>query len=664
MSLESRWDPDRLATLSEEQLKIERAKLLDRINTIEHSTRNDKEEQAYIEHLWNTNNLIIDLLREFHPVPRLDPAEKLPPELFRTIIIDVVAGFSSIPPEKTSKSLVLTLVSERWRDILLGIPQLWDEIQVSALHDDCTSKLFLFLELSKPLPIYLSIYDWKVGDLDIAPVLFQCRDRIARIVVLVGYGSSSHLGTQISLNALDQLAPLRNLKYLSFISDKGPDVSIYDEILKRFKTLHEIPGLLVTSDLLRHESIRHLRSATVQGGLDLLNVVHDRMPMLNIVTFEGKDRFRGQESDLVENLNETEVHESELPWIYLFCWDHSPSTLGAMRGAMHRMVNLSELYITVSIPQLQVILAGLRHLSVLETLYLRLATIPKTQIEPFSTEGIYPNLQVKYLEVDTSYFDFIEEDDHRKSLGINEALFKAIPAIETLKLLYPSCLEPLGCYDWRGFTKLRIMYLEHKNKTGIQVKYELPMSLSWVSLRISHRGFSYSLSSKVTHLVFSPEVPEEDSCISVYAREWPELRSFVTTAPFQLYEQDSKFNHLKSITIFSKPWSSVKDSPYDEVMNATRLCIRIAMRPADLPSLEDLTMRCSPHWDILLLMLKRRNLVNKGGFVPLKTLWIPMFPKELETVLWSLMNGRNPEWPSLYDISLHGILELLEEDSV
>jgi hypothetical protein len=99
-------------------------------------------------------------------------------------------------------------------------------------------------------------------------------------------------------------------------------------------------------------------------------------------------------------------------------------------------------------------------------------------------------------------------------------------------------------------------------------------------------------------------------------------------------------------------------------MDATRLCIQIAMNPEYLPSLEDLEMMSSSHRDILLLMLKRRNVVNKGGFVSLKTFRIPTVPKELETVLWSLMNGRDPEWPPLYDISLHGILELLEEDSV
>jgi hypothetical protein len=181
MSLEAQWDPDRLAILSEEQLKIERAKLLECINTIEQNGKNDKEEQAHIEHMWNTNNLIIDLLREFHPIPRLDPAEKLPPELFRTIIIDAVTSFSYHPSEKTNNSLILTLVSERWRDFLLGIPQIWDEIVVSARHEDCASKFVLSLELSKPLPIYLNVRDWKVEDLDILSALFKCRDRISRL---------------------------------------------------------------------------------------------------------------------------------------------------------------------------------------------------------------------------------------------------------------------------------------------------------------------------------------------------------------------------------------------------------------------------------------------------------------------------------------------------
>jgi hypothetical protein len=665
MYLESQWDPDRLATLSEEQLKIERANLLECIDNIEHNTDSDKEKPAYIEHLWNTNNPIIDLLSKFHLIPRMDPAEKLPLELFCAIIVYAVADYASIPPEKTNNSLILTLVSERWRDILLGIPQLWNEIIVSVNHQDCASKFTLFLELSKPLPIRLDIYDWRVGDLDIFPALFQCRDRINKITLPLGYSPWTQQWSQDSLNALNRLTTLRNLKHIVFFGDNGPDQWSYREILKRFTSLQEIPGLVITPDLFRHDSIRHLRSAAIQGNLDLLNMVHGSMPMLNNVIFNQNELFRSQESDLIDSLSTTQIDQSELPWSYLSCWHHSPSTPKAMRDAMHRMVNLSFLNLALSLPQLQVILAGLRHLSVLEMLALRLKTVPEVRIEQFSKEDIHPNSQVKFLKLDTSDFGCIEGlGDYRDSLNINETLLKAIPAIETVELTYPSGLESLGCYDWRGFTELKRMYLENRNEINIPIRYEFPMSLSWVSLRISHKRVSGLLSSKVTHLSFQPDVPEDGLSISIYAREWPELRSFITTVPFQLYEQDSKFNHLKSITIYSMPGPSATDSPYEEVMNATRLCIRIAMRPEDLPSLEDITMRCSPHWDILLLMLKRRNLVNRGGFVPLKTLWIPMFPRELETVLWSLMNGRNPEWPSMHDISLHGILELLQDNSV
>jgi hypothetical protein len=665
MDLESRWDPDHLATLSKEQLKIERAKLLERINAIEQNGKNDKEVQAYIEHLWNTNNLIVDLLRNFHPMPRLDPAEKLPLELFRTIIIEAITGSSSIPPEKTNNSLILTLVSERWRDILLAIPQIWNEILVSVHHDDCASKFFLFLKLSKPLPIHLEIHDWQVGDLDILPTLSQCRDRIKKITVSGGYGPSPQPGAQAALNALDQLSPLRNLKYLFYLGDDGPNQPIHYEILKRFNTLHEIPGLMITPDLFRHESIRHLRSATIQGDLDILNMVHSSMPMLNTVIFNQNDLFRGHESYLVDNLNQTQIDESPSPWSYLSCWYHSPSMARVMHDAMPRLVNLSTLYLTLSLPQLQTILVGIRHLSVLERLYLRFITVPGDQIEPFSTEDIRPNPRVKSLELDTSDFVSIEGfDDHRKDLEINKALIKAVPAIEWLKLLYPSGLEALGCHDWREFTNMTRIHLKNWSELEFQAEYELPMSLRWVHLEISHRRFSDFLSSKATSFSFQPSELEDSLGIAIYAREWPELRSFVTCAPFRLYGQDSKFTHLKSIIISKTPGSSVTDSPYDEVINVTRVCIQIALNSADLPSLEDLDMGCSPHWDILLLMLKTRNLVNKGRFVPLKNLWIPIFPKELETVLWSLMNGRNPEWPSLYDISLHGILELLEEDSV
>jgi hypothetical protein len=321
MFLHSQWDPDRLATLSGEQLKIERAKLLEyleHIDIIEHNAENDRRKPAYIESLWSTNNDIIELLRKLHSTPCLDPAEKLPPEIFRAIVIEAVSNTYILG--KADSSLILTLVSERWRELILGIPEMWNDILVSVRHEDCASRFFLFLELSKPLPIHLVVHDWKVGDLDILPSLFQCRDRITNIIVPVGYEPWPQARAQAALNALDQLLPLRNLKYLFFVGITRSNELFYHEIFKRFSTLHDIPGLVITPDLFQHDSIRQLWSATIGGDLDLLNTVHAGMPVLNEVTFNKNALFGRPGSELVNNSNTTQIDESHLPWSVLFCW--------------------------------------------------------------------------------------------------------------------------------------------------------------------------------------------------------------------------------------------------------------------------------------------------------------------------------------------------------
>jgi hypothetical protein len=191
-----------------------------------------------------------------------------------------------------------------------------------------------------------------------------------------------------------------------------------------------------------------------------------------------------------------------------------------MHHAMHRLVNLSHLDLTLSLPQLRAILIILGHLSVLQTLCLRLITVLEARIEEFSTEEIHPNLRVKSLELDTSDFDSIEGlDGYQMTFNMNDALLKAIPAIETVELLYPSGLEPHGCYDWRGFTKLKSMYLRQWSYDYMEVNYELPVSLSMVSLEITDKWFSNPISSKVTHLAFEPKVPEDVLNTYIYARE-------------------------------------------------------------------------------------------------------------------------------------------------
>ncbi|CAG8669745.1 5681_t:CDS:10, partial [Acaulospora colombiana] len=87
--------------------------------------------------------------------------------------------------------------------------------------------------------------------------------------------------------------------------------------------------------------------------------------------------------------------------------------------------------------------------------------------------------------------------------------------------------------------------------------------------------------------------------------------------------------------------------------------------PSTLPLLEELTLYGTPHWDILFLMVKRRNITTAKGVNPIKSLTITTrCPKELTSALIGLLKGKIPCNLALCDLSINAISEIIKDPSI
>ena len=92
--------------------------------------------------------------------------------------------------------------------------------------------------------------------------------------------------------------------------------------------------------------------------------------------------------------------------------------------------------------------------------------------------------------------------------------------------------------------------------------------------------------------------------------------------------------------------------------NATNFCLSMLYFPDSCSLLEEVELSGFVEWDILVLMLERRNFIPTG-VERIHTLRLPLRPPHLENVISSLLDGKFTERPPNEDLSTEGIREVL-----
>jgi hypothetical protein len=647
--------------MAKQSLEAERLNLLAKIQHAERQTYLEKKNEA-LQELEREYNSLIDELGRLTPKRCFDPLRKLPPELCHIIIYEVVIDRASQPFHEdfydSSKALVLTLVSTLWRDFILGMRLLWTDILLDSLFPDCSTRTALSLFLSQDAPINLH-FDFPLEDFHlISAVIMPHRDRIQSISMRFRpeRPRPKQKLADIYRNVLEQLLPLPNLFHFFILPGSvGEDIIYW--LLENCKSLETMWGVRLKEDMIQLGSTHQLQGATTSMDIERLLYFQAELRNLTKISFVNPNPIDGGPVPLTYPLKtsfppirwkEVHYHQSYLLSSAHFRWFTDVVTL----SLTSRAVSVREIF------------TNIHHLSKLE--FLKFTSEASDYIQDVLPEDveITPNPHVKSLRLHLTVRSSGALTPHKRASRIQRCVIRALPAIEDLSISMSGVPVLPELYNGKG--------LLHLSKLNFEDGVSFPGSDAIVfASSIYTIGFIFppplsrfaspSADRLDLNIPFSSMARRKS--MDLLVEKWPCLLS-LSVRGVTLTGQDFSFKHLRKLELKGPTprwWIEAANASED----ITRFCLQLATRPTDLPLLESLSLHVLPHWDILLLMLKRRNIIWADIIKPLKTLdLLACYPNELTVSIASLLQGKFSHFHSLRDVSLHGIAELLHDTSM
>jgi hypothetical protein len=599
-------------------------------------------------------NEIVDGLHEVDKLRRFDPLDKLPVEIWQSILYRVasfvlrprISVFHRIIPDDF---FVFMLVSKRWLQSIINTPFLWTTILLNMNIPDNLSRIKTYLKLSKELPVFLRITIPFPGWIETVPFLAENRHRISVIEInsrTLKYGNSKEAVSEIEtfLNDLLPLPKLWRVDLFGMNSSPGTP-SLVQKLLLGCPSFSSIININITKDILELNSALRLQS--FQTTQDLSSLVQKRFPNLFDIKFSHSSTQPSTESTTGDHL---------LAWQHLGFINIPPPL-----SIISRLTNLVTFDSQVSGPILKELLCRLHRMVRLSKLTLRVAYEEQYKAQLPSDAEIKPCYRATILDMSFNsilgtrlaindvriYFDRVQE-----------LVVKALPSIEELSIR-SAHVVPTQLMDCRTFPRLSTLHLD--SIPHLNADITLSPSIENLYFIDSHNwlvGFPKLSSSSIQRL----NVDSWPHPTKFEPERWPALTS-LTISVHHVTEMSTRFEYLRNLVLRVSVSLYARLDPADD--SITRFCRNLAMNPTQLPVLESLCLGQLPEWDILFIMLERRNVTKTQGISKLKKITLPShYPKELLGPIYDLIIGKFATRPSNWDLSFAGNVELLEDITV
>jgi hypothetical protein len=653
-------------------------------------------------------NELVDALRNLHL--RIDPLERLPYEIFIKILLELRYS-GSILSTAMIDLLPFTMVSMKWRDCILSEPLLWNEIHINyGYHEYLTIPLQLHLSRDLPLTLVvpLQFYGWNI----VRPNLLNHRDRIESIIFARYYSDdmADHQKMSAEIRSfLDDLKPLPGLRRLIDAETSNETEGIYDVkwISQCFQSLKELVHIpLTSSDLQATEETFNITDlVTFDDPCTIL-------PVARTINSLRKVTFRRRE--LKETVSHRDISwTSQLDWTELSFWANLCSTPLSLLGCLSKLVHLA--IIAANIDTLVVTINNIHQLVALSHfhIYLHLdETPPLDSQEASMLETAQPesallqrinsncrNFGVNTLIASIRCYQNDKSGDgrqqHRSKLEMDmqtivKILLHAMPKVEHLNFIL-DCEIPLRVLslprlplDEHFSGRNLILHLANTRLTPSE-KSHIPASV--YTLRVyTDRELVPFLSSnfvKYLHISLRSERSNNDLSQMYHHDAWsavdydhnrPKPDFMIDlNAWLSLESIHTASNHIhwiqweKASLTFLRCVSIQTSFPYDvTVGDGTTSFIRdIAFRPDSYPSLEEIRLAECPEWDILMIMLERRNLLASPDVSRIKKMSVHMTcPFEVCRIIHTFLQGKWPERPSNWELSMAGNAEIMQDKTL
>ncbi|PVF97155.1 hypothetical protein CPB86DRAFT_874328 [Serendipita vermifera] len=578
--------------------------------------------------------------------PQADPLDFLPHELWTHIINLAIFSEEAGHEEITTHSImVMMLVSRKWEAYIAHTPMFWTNIHVRDDLHDLHAEIATCLSLSQQLPLNLYITLRCTGWQSIKAILYPHRSRIKTINLLYKsfFSSQSDQVHGLWVATIRDLSPLL---HLTRITKQGPAHVRWKQnglqTIQDLVSLQECEGVRFYMDSLQWKNLQRAKSLRLKGDF--------------LAAFSSLAENSSLEYLFFSQWNpKNDRSVVETPRYPLLCrsliyQDTRPSF---PFGLFPRLPNLQSLHISADTKLLIHLITEVTSMPQLKMINLDVFVredddyeLPVVTLKHF---GVH-NLRMKFSRVEWGH-DIVDFPVIR---DLSALLIWTLPCLEDLCLNYIRPGEMTKFLQHEGFlnpTELQLWLIGPNEKISSQW---MPPNLTKFRLTCNSLSPLLSPPDNIKELSLRASyvnTPEAGRQLMNVLSTWPILRQLelIDTC---LAGNDTTLTFLRELKLSSMPLSITE--------HFTRFCRDLSLSPHNHPYLESISSSHIPEWDILFIMLERRNLCFLLGVSPIRKLELPnRIPKGVFDSLHCLLECKTPQRPSNFDLSLAGSIEII-----
>ncbi|KAG8787560.1 hypothetical protein FRC20_002645 [Serendipita sp. 405] len=612
------------------------------------------------------NQIVLDQL-DSRRGPWSDPLAIFPVEIWIHLISQIIECRWGTSYRMISHVL---LVSRKWRAAIVSVPQFWTQISVEPGfgEEDILLKIVTALYLSRDLPLTIYIDhpirrdSYEACRALLAPHSNRIRDIIFRSPFKSLEGDDSWNPSIYQI--LSDLLPLPNLQEIHLHSSFSMTLDEW-KIVETLPSIKALEGDAIPSHLLRHMSLVNLNTLTMYGSVNKLFRIIENLPRLKTLTMMQLPNYVPgwtveDDTDAVYEQRDVPLPEHPLS-LQSLTWLKQDGA--RLEDLLQCSPNLTHLTFQGSWKLLGQIIGVLFKLPLLSYLSVDLQWT-ETGAKFFPAKVIQ-NTNIRQLILSSEWFNARNEDEDHSVESLKLSLLidlwrPTLEAVENLSiLLYKGWTVPLSFLSSTVNLRALTLYLPGFDELSALPNIVLN-ALEDLYMTLPSKCFNSFLSSLQCPnlLALSLRTPSFNripmkEIIQIHSQQFPKLSALHWCSSDLVWDVESH-NSLKLVAFLESATQAASD-----------FCAHLILRPQDFPLLEQLEFYIFPEWDLLFLMLERRNFLLDQSVLKITTVILPTtLGLILRGSLTSLLRGQFANRLSNHDLSIVGIGEIYFDHSL
>lgn len=579
-----------------------------------------------------------------------DPIRVLPRELWEEIIHDLISTYDHNQLKwDIDQLIILACVSKTWENLILSTPAFWANLRVDSIIEDMEVKAALCLALSKNAPLNIGVHTpiplFSESLLSgIASQNYRIRSirfTSARQYLVLGEVDPSFT-VEHFLKTMGHLPALEKL-VLDLWGVCTPDL---DDILRISPSIRHLGGISLSEETLGFESLKRIRNLTMIEPLtDVYPYLSTLTCLESVVFFFPPPYKESWERKPDVGLLEQSIAEPLLWKDFTWYQDQSEGLTTLFKRFSATMVTM---HINLDWNMLSEILSACSQMKKLRSLSLWM--IARDDVTFSLPPDLYTS-NIQQLELDTNMATLHqsrvdESRDKQNHKHLFEVLTTWAPFVRQLEVITSGDPRDVITYAKTLRYLKKVAFRCHVGEPG---EFELS-TVEDVALYDNPFVFalgSFPAASKL--LIDLPQILQPSQKIDLM--RFNNLRTLEFA--FNGTDLDWAGASLPNLTRL------IHGSNHTPIRVSNLFFGELARHPNAFPALTYLGTRGFPGWDIVFIMLERRNFLSDDKVTPITTLAFPCLPASIILdPLTDRLRRKISDRPSNFDLSIQSTQEI------